>query len=525
MKAETRNALIVGADVSNGRLAQQIQLNPTLNYRVVGFVDSDTTKRGSVLGGIPVLGGFEEIAEIVAAWHVDDVLVVDKTVGGWRLRGIIEQCEKSQTKLKVIPPMEQLLSGDARLNGRGEPMIALRDLDINDVLRRDPVQIDMEEISHLLQGREVMVTGAGGSIGSEICRQILTFQPRSLILVERFENNLFMIERELRSIAGTVDIIPCVADVTDEKRMRDIFRSNNVEVVFHAAAHKHVPMMELNPGEAIKNNVLGTRCVSDLAEEFNVSSFALISTDKAVNPSSVMGVTKQLAERYIYAKSQSCKTRFVAVRFGNVLGSAGSVIPIFQDQIQRGGPITVTHPEMKRYFMTIPEASKLVLQAAALGEGGEIFVLDMGEPVRIVDLAVDLIRLAGLHQDDIEIVFTGMRPGEKLFEELYLNDERLLPCKHSKIFVAAHRPYTANEVAHSIAQLASVVHESDATIRRTLQQIVLEYIRAKDSSSKADPIPSTDKRTGEFGAARDRSRPPGKPTDPNALNPAKHDRN
>ncbi|MBM82599.1 MAG: hypothetical protein CMJ78_18705 [Planctomycetaceae bacterium] len=520
-KTDHRNALIVGADVSTGRLAQQIQLNPQLNCRVIGFIDSDPTKRGSMLGGIPVLGDFEDVETVITTWQIDDVLVVDKTLGGWRLRGIIEQCEKSQTKLKVIPPIEQLLSGETRLNGRGEPLIALRDLDINDVLRRDPVQLDVEGISQMLQGRDVMVTGAGGSIGSEICRQIMTFQPRSLILVERFENNLFMIERELRVNAGTVIITPCIADVTDEQRMREIFKTNNVEVVFHAAAHKHVPMMELNPGEAIKNNVLGTKCVADLADQSNVTCFALISTDKAVNPSSVMGVTKQLAERYIYAKSQSSDTRFVAVRFGNVLGSASSVIPIFQEQIRRGGPITVTHPEMKRYFMTIPEASRLVLQAAALGNGGEIFVLDMGEPVRIVDLAVDLIRIAGLHPDEIEIVFTGMRPGEKLFEELYLDEERLLPCKHSKIFVAAHRPYTADEVAQSIAQLAKVVHESDSEIRRMLQQIVLEYIRAQENLQKDERHGSTN-RIGDMTGTRDRHRPPSTSIgDTSSLNPAR----
>jgi FlaA1/EpsC-like NDP-sugar epimerase len=415
------------------------------------------------------------VAAIAAKAQARDILVMDARLTGRELRHVMTQCEQAGLTLKVIPAMEDVLKGS------GLNRIPLRDIDINDLLRREPVQMDSEGIGHLLRSRTVMVTGAGGSIGSEICRQVLKFQPRELLLVERFENNLFLIERELRPLCGDVVLKPCIADVTDKARMRVLFESHSIDVVFHAAAHKHVPMMEHNPGEAIKNNVLGTKAVADLADQFGVSSFVLISTDKAVNPSSVMGVTKQLAERCVYTLSQNSRTRFVAVRFGNVLGSAGSVIPVFQEQIRKGGPITVTHPDMERFFMTIPEASQLVLQAAALGKGGEIFVLDMGEPVKIVDLARDLIHLSGLGPDDIEIQFTGTRPGEKLYEELYLEDEKLLPSAHPKIRMASHRRYSAAEIALALQQLAKLVHEPESTIRRTLRDLVPEYASPQDA--------------------------------------------
>lgn len=357
-RAKCRKALIIGANASGGQLAQQIRSNPKLNFNVVGFLDPDAVKHGTQIGGIPVLGGLKDASRIAAAVQARDILVVDSRLTGSQLRQVMAECEPAGLTLKVIPAMENVL------NGTGPHRIPLRDIDINDLLRREPVQMDCDLIGQMLRSRTVMITGAGGSIGSEICRQVLKFQPKEIVLVERFENNLFLIERELRATCGDVILLPCIADVTDKPRMRGIFESHAIDVVFHAAAHKHVPMMEHNPGEAIKNNVLGTKGVADLADQFGVASFVLISTDKAVNPSSVMGVTKQLAERCIYTLSQKSQTRFVAVRFGNVLGSAGSVIPVFQEQIRRGGPITVTHPDMERFFMTIPEASQLVLRAA-----------------------------------------------------------------------------------------------------------------------------------------------------------------
>jgi len=293
--------------------------------------------------------------------------------------------------------------------------------------------------------------------------------------VERAENALFLVEQEFRALRTEAHVIPCIADITDRQRMGQLFKDYQPAVVFHAAAHKHVPMMEYNPGEAIKNNVLGTRQLAELSNEHGVQEFVMISTDKAVNPTSIMGVSKQLAERFVHAFSETATTKFVVVRFGNVLASNGSVVPIFQEQIRRGGPITVTHPEIERFFMTIPEASQLVLQAAAMGKGGEIFVLDMGEPVRIVDLARDLVRLSGLGIDDIEIVFSGLRPGEKLYEELYFNDEEMQSTPHPKLFVAYHRPYSLAEVQHAIGEVSNLVHESQDDLRVKIKEIVAEY--------------------------------------------------
>jgi FlaA1/EpsC-like NDP-sugar epimerase len=333
----------------------------------------------------------------------------------------------------------------------------------------------MNIIGRLVEGRTVMVTGAGGSIGSEICRQLLRFNPRVLLLVGRGENRIFKVERKLRTANPSAVLQPCIADITDEARVRQLFAQHRPEVVFHAAAHKHVPLMEMNVGEAIRNNVGGTRIMAETAHEFGVRNFVFISTDKAVHPSSIMGVSKQIAERFVHAMSQASSTCFTVVRFGNVLGSDGSVVPIFQDQIRRGGPITVTDPRMTRFFMTIPEASQLVLQAAAMGQGGEIFVLEMGEPVRIVDLARDLIRLSGLPEDSIEICFTGIRPGEKLYEELYFDDEETLPTAHPKLRAAYHRPYTLPEVRETIAQLQELIHAPEEALRQKLCEVVEEY--------------------------------------------------
>ena len=345
-------------------------------------------------------------------------------------------------------------------------------------------------IGNLLEGRRVMVTGAGGSIGSEICRQVMRFNPSELVLVGRGENRIFKIERKLLGSHASTTLYARIASVTDQPRMRQLFQEHQPEVVFHAAAHKHVPLMETNVGEAIQNNVCGTKCLADLAAEFGVRNFVFISTDKAVHPSSVMGATKHLAERYIHALSQVSATRFTSVRFGNVLGSEGSVVPIFQEQIRRGGPITVTDPRMTRFFMTIPEASQLVLQAAAMGNGGEIFVLEMGEPVKIVDLAKDLIRLSGLPENSIEICFTGVRPGEKLYEELYFEDEETLPTSHPKLRAAYHRPYTLAEARPEIAVLERLIHEPQEVIRSKLREIVSEYapsVPHKPADAAAEP--------------------------------------
>ncbi|MCE5269335.1 MAG: polysaccharide biosynthesis protein [Planctomycetaceae bacterium] len=462
-----RWALMVGTDLSNGILAHQIQSYAELPYRLRGLLGTNGTPVGTHIGQIPILGKVEQVEEIAAAYRVTDILVIAGTLAGPRLRCLMEACHRSGLKLKIIRSFADRLEGDSR--------VPIRNIQINDLLGRDPVTLDTENIGRLLEGRRVMVTGAGGSIGSEICRQIMNYHPEALILVGRGENRIFVIERELLALHSETALYPCIGDVTNRERMDQIFKKHRPDVVFHAAAHKHVPLMEANVGEAIRNNILGTKCVADLADSYGVLSFVLISTDKAVHPTSVMGATKHVAERYVHTLSQESATRFTVVRFGNVLGSAGSVVPIFQEQVRRGGPITITDPRMTRFFMTIPEASQLVLQAATMGAGGEIFVLEMGEPVRIVDLAHDIIRLSGLPEDSIEITFTGIRPGEKLYEELYFDDEQTLPTSHPKLRAAYHRPYSLAEVRRAIGLLERAVNEPDEALRRKLREIVPEF--------------------------------------------------
>ena len=467
--SDYRKALVVGANQSGETLARHLMADTRLKYMVKGFLDARSERHGSTVGGIRVYGSPDDALRFASELGIDDLLVISGVLTGPQLRTLMEVCEQDGVSVKVIPALDELLTSDYS--------VQIRNVDINDLLRREPVELSGEAISSLLAGRTVLVTGAGGSIGSEICRQVLKFRPKNLVLVERAENSLFLVEQEFHNLRAEVHVQPCIADITDRARMAQIFEHYRPDVVFHAAAHKHVPMMEYNPGEAIKNNVVGTQLLAELANEYGVHEFVMISTDKAVNPTSIMGVSKQLAERFVHAFSEAATTKFVVVRFGNVLASNGSVVPIFQEQIRRGGPITVTHPEIERFFMTIPEASQLVLQAAAMGKGGEIFVLDMGESVRIVDLARDLIRLSGLQQDDIEIVFTGLRPGEKLYEELYFEDEEMQATPHSKLFVAYHRPYELADVRAAIERLTAVVHESTEQLRDEIRQLVPEYDR------------------------------------------------
>jgi FlaA1/EpsC-like NDP-sugar epimerase len=488
-RAGYRKALIVGANQSGETLARHLMADRRLKYLVAGFLDQDPARHGSTVGGIPVLGDPKKALSIAHALGVEDILVISGVLTGTQLRGLMEGCNQSGLALKVIPAYDDLLATSYTAQ--------IRDVDINDLLRREPVQLNSDAISSLIAGRTVLVTGAGGSIGSEICRQVLKFRPKTLIMVERAENSLFLVEQEFRALRTESQVIPCIADITDCSRIDQVFRLYQPSIVFHAAAHKHVPMMEYNPGEAIKNNVLGTRRLAELANDHGVQEFVMISTDKAVNPTSIMGVSKQLAERFVHAFSEVATTKFVVVRFGNVLASNGSVVPIFQEQIRRGGPITVTHPEIERFFMTIPEASQLVLQAAAMGKGGEIFVLDMGESVRIVDLARDLIRLSGLKPDDIEIVYTGLRPGEKLYEELYFEDEEMQKTPHSKVFVAYHRPYKLQEVREAIGELSAITHESPDVLRSKIKELVPEYdLQPVHGAPVVDGIASSEESAG-----------------------------
>ena len=463
-------AIIVGANASGEMIARNLTSGSSSPYLIAGFLDDDPDMKHSRVAGFEVLGTIDSAAVEIARRRADEVVVQSGLLTGKRFRKLLEDCEHAGATVKVLPGIDELMNGQRDLTH-----VRLRPVEIKDVLRREPVQLDDTAIRVLIEGRTVMVTGAGGSIGSEICRQVLRFNPKTLLLVEQAENSLFLIEQELSRLEPRPAFEPLIADITDESRMEQIMGLHRPEVIFHAAAHKHVPMMEWNPAEAIKNNVFGTRMLARLADRHGVREFVAISTDKAVNPTSVMGCSKLLAERFVQALSVTSRTKYIVVRFGNVLASNGSVVPIFQEQIRRGGPVTVTHPGIERYFMTIPEASQLVLQAATQGEGGEIFVLDMGESVKIVDLARDLIALSGLEPDDIEIVYTGLRPGEKLFEELYFDDERRVGTRHPKVFCAMHRPADLAAVEATFDELAEVLDEKPEVVRARLRDLVPEY--------------------------------------------------
>ena len=466
----TTSAIIVGADHSGELIARNLTATSAHPYVIVGFLDNDPALKHTRVAGFEVLGNVQQAGAEVARRGIDEVIVQSGSLTGRGFRQLLEECTAAGAEVKVLPGIDELLSGQ-----KNPSHIKLRPVEIKDLLRREPVKLDDSAIRALVEGRTVMVTGAGGSIGSEICRQVLRFLPKKILLVERAENSLFLIEQELARMEPMPEFEPLIADITDEQRMDQIMAAHTPAVIFHAAAHKHVPMMESNPAEAIKNNVFGTKLLAQLADRHGVREFVSISTDKAVNPTSVMGCSKLLAERFVQALSTTSQTKFIVVRFGNVLASNGSVVPTFQEQIRRGGPITVTHPGIERYFMTIPEASQLVLQAATQGEGGEIFVLDMGESVKIVDLARDLIALSGLEQDDIEVVFTGLRPGEKLYEELYFDDERRVATRHPKVFCAMHRPAALQAVEAVFDDLAEIVDERPEIVRARLRDLVPEY--------------------------------------------------
>ena len=467
---QRKPVLLVGAGRAGVMAAKEIQSRGDMGLDVRGFIDDAEEKKGSVIQGVKVLGTTAELASIVRTHDIDHVILTIAQAERTDLRRIIEICDAIPIKTRIIPGLYEILGGDVSIT-------RIRDVEIEDLLGRAPVQLEHDALTGLVADRVVMVTGAGGSIGSELVRQTLRFKPRKVLLVERSEGALFEIDRELR--AGELgDLVePLIADVTDEVRMRAIFEAHRPAVVLHAAAHKHVPMMEKNPLEAIKNNAGGTHLVGSLAAAFRCDAFVLISTDKAVRPTSVMGATKRVAELVVQALDQQHPdTRFVAVRFGNVLGSAGSVIPIFREQILAGGPVTVTHPDMVRYFMTIPEAAQLVLQAASMGAGGEIFILDMGEPVKILDLAKDMITLSGLKPfEDIDITFSGVRPGEKLFEELETDGENISKTRHAKIFIGQIRAPSPGEVDAALERFRELAARNDErAFRRLIGELLPE---------------------------------------------------
>ncbi|OEH92137.1 polysaccharide biosynthesis protein [Bacillus solimangrovi] len=419
-KPESKNkTLIVGAGYAGTAVVRQLQQNPNGELQPVAFIDDDVRKQGLEIMGVPVVGGVKRIEDVVKKRDINHILIATPSLNKQEINRIFQECSKTKVDTKILPSIEDMVSGKVSIS-------EFRDVQVEDLLGRKPVKLDITSISKEIEGETVVVTGAGGSIGSELCRQICQFNPKQVVLLGHGENSIYSIELELKKRYDHIEFPAEIADIQDRERIFDVMYKYQPTYVFHAAAHKHVPLMEHNPREAVKNNIFGTKNVAEAADAANVQTFVLVSSDKAVNPTNIMGSTKRLAEMVIQELSRNSKTRFVAVRFGNVLGSRGSVVPLFKKQIQQGGPVTVTHPDMTRYFMTIPEASRLVIQAGALARGGEIFVLDMGEPVKIVDLARNLIRLSGYTEQEIPIKFNGIRPGEKMFEEL-LNENEVNP--------------------------------------------------------------------------------------------------
>jgi len=465
----TRMMILGAGDVGEMAL-REIHRMSVEQYEVIGILDEDPSKHGASILGYKILGSPDRIKELCEKYQVDEVLIAAPTASPKEIRRIVEKCQGTNVRFRTLPPLKDLISGRLKVS-------SIREVDINDLLGREPAKLDTAAINDYIQNKVVAITGAGGSIGSEMCRQVAKFNPARLVLIEQAENPLFHIENELRKNFPKLNISVYICDIFDRERVDKVFAKERPAAVFHAAAHKHVPLMELNPTEAVKNNIFGTKNCADAAGKHGCQKFVMISTDKAVNPTSVMGCSKRIAEMYIQGLSSPSGTQYVTVRFGNVLGSNGSVVPLFKEQIARGGPVTVTHPEMRRYFMTIPEASQLVMQAAAIGKGGEIFLLDMGEPVKIVDLARDLITLSGYTPgEDIEITFSGMRPGEKLFEELSLEGEDMTPTSHEKIAIWRKASVDRQTLMDGLDELAKVAHADDPdVVRAALKKLVPEY--------------------------------------------------
>ena len=466
-----RRVLVIGAGNAGELLVRDMLSSEGSHYRPVGLVDDDPIKRKMRIHGVPVVGAIVDIPTLVRSLAAHEIIVAIPSASTELKQRILAASEGCKIPIKILPSIKQLLANP-------EVLRQVRPMSLEDLLQREPVQMARQELHPLLEGKRVLVTGAGGSIGSELCRQIARYRPASLILFERYENGLYALDLELRNQFPNVRIVPAVGDVTVRDRVIEVLRQTDPEIIFHAAAHKHVPLMELNPKEAVRNNVFGTKTVAEAALACGVDRFVLISTDKAVNPTSVMGATKRVAEDLLQSLRHRGKTKFTVVRFGNVLGSNGSVVPLFTDQIRRGGPVTVTHPEIKRFFMTIPEAVQLVLQASLLGRGGEVFVLDMGEQVKVVDLARNMIALSGLVPgQDIQIVYSGLRPGEKLYEELFEKTEQVEPTAHAKIRRAIGTPGTQSDrLDRAIVALeAAVSHGDNDELIRRLSEAVPTY--------------------------------------------------
>ncbi|MFZ2398617.1 MAG: nucleoside-diphosphate sugar epimerase/dehydratase [Smithella sp.] len=477
-KVAYKNVLIIGAGDAGEKILREIFENDQMHYKVVGFIDDDPQKKGRSIHGVPVLGNLGKITSIVQSEEIKEILIAIPSAKGEQIRNIVETCKDCDVSYKILPGMGELIDGRVSIK-------VLRDISYEDLLGRPPVKLDNTGIRGYLKGKTVLITGCGGSIGSELCRQVIKYQPNYLVLLDASEVNLFNIQMELQNENNFHQCEAILGHVQNELLMEDIFKKYKPQIVFHAAAYKHVPMLERNPWEAVFNNIIGSRIVMELSVKYQVERFVLVSTDKAVRPSNVMGTSKRVTE-LIMQSLQGNKTLLMAVRFGNVIGSSGSVIPVFRRQIEKGGPVTVTHPEVNRYFMTIPESTQLVLQAAAMGKGGEIFILKMGTPVKIADMARDLIRLSGKEPDtDIKIIYTGLRDGEKLYEELITEGEDILSTGHEKIMVLRSNDH-ANGLNHlqsmrqkldeDIEELVKYSLDHNAgTIKKKLKEIVPEY--------------------------------------------------
>lgn len=467
--AEKKKVLIIGAGNAGDALIREINHSDYINMKVVGVIDDSNSKIGNYIHGVKVLGDRNAILPNVKKLEVEEIIIAMPSVATSEINEILDICKESGCELKRLPGMYQMVNGEVSVS-------KLRDVDVNDLLGREPIQVDLDSIMYYVFGRVIMVTGGGGSIGSELCRQIAKHNPKQLVIVDIYENTTYDIQNELKNDFPELNLVVLIASVRNTKRMDQIFKMYRPEIVYHAAAHKHVPLMEDSPNEAVKNNVLGTWKVVQAADKWHVKRFVMISTDKAVNPTNIMGATKRICEMIIQTYDKYSETEFVAVRFGNVLGSNGSVIPLFKKQIEAGGPVTVTHPDIIRYFMTIPEAVSLVLQAGAYAKGGEIFVLDMGEPVKILDLAKNLILLSG-HKpnEDIMITFTGLRPGEKLYEEMLMKEEGMQDTANKLIHIGKPIEMDEEKFMKQLEELRDYVVEEPDDIRELIKQIVITY--------------------------------------------------
>lgn len=459
-KVKAKNLLIIGAGMGAREIIITIKNSMRDRYNIIGIIDDNKNKLNHYILGTKVIGTRYEIPRFAKEYDVDEIFFAINKIDAVSRRKILEICQETGVKTRVLPTTEEVIDRQGAMN-------SLRNVQIEDLLGREPIELDNKNIKNLIKDKTVLVTGGGGSIGSELCRQIIKYKPQNLVILDIYENTLYDIERELEADYPTANIKAIIGSVRDKERLEEVFNKYKPNVVFHAAAHKHVPLMETSPLEAIHNNVFGTYNVVNCADKFGVEKFVLISTDKAVNPTNIMGASKRVCEMIVQTKNKTSKTDFVAVRFGNVLGSNGSVIPLMKKQIEKGGPVTVTHKEITRYFMTIPEAVQLILQAVTYAKGGEIFVLDMGEPVKIYDLAVSLIRLMGYEPNvDIPIIITGLRPGEKLYEELLMAEEGLVSTKHDKIFITQPMYLEEKELNEKLYELGNIKYNEDYSIEK-----------------------------------------------------------